>query len=150
MTLFGKEIPGSLTDLQTGINRLFEQVWHGGIRTGPFDGQDCAPPVDVIEKNDRYVVEVELPGAAREDIDVSCTTTQLTIRGQKVHSSACEENDQTIIAERRFGGFARIVQFAEAVKADEMAAKLEDGLLRIIAPKKTVSASQAVNITIEE
>ena len=58
--------------------------------------------------------------------------------------------DQTIIAERRFGGFSRIVQFAEAVKADEMAAKLEDGLLRIIAPKKTVTARQAVNITIEE
>ncbi len=150
MTLFGKEIPGSLTDLQTGINRLFDQVWHGGIRTGPFDGQDCAPPVDVTEKNDRYLVEVELPGAAREDIDVSCTATQLSIRGQKVHSSAHEENDQTIIAERRFGGFSRIVPFSEPVKADEMSAKLENGLLRIIAPKETVSASQAVNITIEE
>jgi HSP20 family protein len=150
MTLFGKEIPGSLTDLQTGINRLFEQVWHGGIRTGPFDGQDCAPPVDVIEKNDRYVVEMELPGAAREDIDVSCTATQLTVRGQKVHSPAREESDQPIIAERRCGGFSRIVPFAEAVKADEMSAKLENGLLRIVAPKKTITTSQAVNIAIEE
>jgi len=56
MTLLGKESLGSISDLQTGINRLFEQLWHSGIRTGPFDGQDWAPPVEVLEKHDRYEI----------------------------------------------------------------------------------------------
>ena len=71
MTFFGKSVPGSLNDLQTGINRLFEQVWHSGIATGPLDGQECAPFLEVIEKNDRYVIEMELPGACREDVQVN-------------------------------------------------------------------------------
>ncbi len=150
MTFFGKDVSGPLSDLQTGINRLFEQVWHSGIRTGPFDGQDCAPLVDVIEKDDRYVVEIELPGVSCEDVDVACSSSHLTVKGQKVHSPSKEEGDHVVFAERRFGSFSRVVQFTEAVKSEDMSAKLEGGVLRITAPKKTVSASQAVNIPIEE
>ncbi len=105
MAIFGRDVPGSLGELQEGINRLFEQVWHSGIRTGPFDGQDCAPAVDVVEKDDRYVVEVELPGVARADIDVSCSASSLTIKGQKVHAPWRLEGDRELFAERRYGSF---------------------------------------------
>ena len=150
MAIFGRDVPGSLGELQAGINRLFEQVWHSGIRTGPFDGQDCAPAVDVVEKADRYVVEIELPGVSRQDIDVSCSVSALTIKGQKVHSAVRQEGDHVMFAERRYGSFSRVVQFDEAVKSEKMTAKLENGVLLVSAPKKTVSTPQAVSIPIED
>lgn len=149
MTFFGKDLSSPLGDLQAGINRLFDQVWHSGIQAGPFDGQDCAPPTDVIEKDDRYVVEVELPGISREDVDVSCTSSRLTITGQKVHCTSREEGDRVLSSERRFGGFSRVVEFADEVKSEELSAKLEEGLLRVIAPKKTVVTTHGVSIPID-
>lgn len=150
MTLFGKDVPTSLDDLQDGINRLFGQVWHSGIQTGPFDGQDCAPPLDVIEKNECYVIEIELPGVAREDVEVSCSDTQLSVRGQKVNSGSKQEGDQVLTAQRHFGSFSRVVRFADPVKSEDMSARLESGVLRIVAPKQTVSSSHVVQVSVEE
>jgi HSP20 family protein len=150
MTLLGKESLGSISDLQTGINRLFEQLWHSGIRTGPFDGQDWAPPVEVLEKNDRYVVLAELAGVSAEDLEVSCTPSQLTIRGQKVHPDAREEQDHVCVDERSYGSFRRIIDFTDAVRAEDMSAKLEKGLLQVVAPKKTASSTTVVNIPVGE
>lgn len=149
MTFFGKDVPFSLGDLQSGINRMFDQVWHGGIKAGPFDGQDWAPPLDLIETNDRYIAEVELPGISLDDVEVSCTNTQLTIKGQKTHSSP-EEEDNTLVAERRYGGFCRVIPFAEPVRADALSAKLDNGVLRVEAPKKTVTETQAVRVSVKE
>lgn len=147
---FSKNIPNSLNDLQSGINRLFEQVWHGGISTGPLDGQECAPCIEMIDKPDRYVIEAELPGLSREDVEVTCTASQLTLKGHKPQTAARDQNDQLLLAERRYGGFSRIILFVEPVKAEEMSAKLDKGVLHIIAPKKTASTPRAVHVPISE
>lgn len=148
--IFSKGMPNSLNDLQAGINRLFEQVWHGGISTGPFDGQECAPPIEMIEKPDRYIIEAELPGISREDVEVTCTASQLILKGHKPQTTARDQNDHVLLAERRYGGFSRVISFMEPVKAEDMSAKLDKGVLQIIAPKKTASTPRAVHVPISE
>lgn len=150
MKPFSKGAPWSLNDLQQGINTLFEQVWHSGIRTGPFDGQDWAPAMDVVEAVDRYVVEVELPGLTAADVEVTCTGNLLTISGQKTRATSREEQDRLEIAERRYGGFTRRVTFAEDIKTDELSATFDQGLLTVEIPKQKVEARQQVRVEIKE
>ena len=53
---FKKDI--SISDLQEGVNRLFNQVWHGGVNLGPLDGQEWAPVLDLLEEPEHFVVKV--------------------------------------------------------------------------------------------
>ena len=80
---FRKEGQFSLTDLQEEINRMFDRVWHGGLATGPLDGQEWAPSVDVLEEPDRCVVKAEVAGLETGDVDVSMSENILTIKGHK-------------------------------------------------------------------
>ncbi len=144
MNPFGKD---SLTDLQDGINRLFEQVWHGGLRTGPFDGQDWAPALDVLERYDGYVIEIEIAGIPLSDIEVTGAEDRVTITGQK--SREPDDSLRPVVTERRFGSFKRVVRLEEAIDSAGISAKLENGVLRIEAPRKHVAEAQSVKIRID-
>lgn len=144
MNPFGKD---SLTDLQDGMNRLFEQVWHGGLRTGPFDGQDWAPAVDVLERYDCYVIEVEIAGIPLSDIEVTGSEDRVTITGQKARMP--DDSLRPIVSERRYGSFKRVIKVEEAIDSARITAKLEHGVLRIEAPRQHVAEAQAVKIHID-
>ncbi len=148
--MFAKEPGGVLNDLQSGINKLFAQVWHSGIRTGPFDGQDWAPVVDVVEKPDRYVVAIELPGVSGNDVDVSCTPTELTVKGYKAPPADRGEQDPVAPAERNFGSFCRVLRFADPVRAEDISAELDKGVLQVVALKKVVTQATCVRIHVSE
>lgn len=145
---FGKET-FSLNDLQSGINNLFEQVWHSGIRTRPFDGQDWSPTIDVIDKYDCYVIDVELPGVNKEDVNLATSGNQLIIKGQKVHSATQEESEAMPVSERRFGSFSRVLTLFEPIKPDGLTASMNNGVLQITAPKKTVQEGAQRKIKID-
>lgn len=150
MSLFGKHVPASLGELQSSINRLFEQVWHSGIKTGPLDGQDWAPLMDAVEKPDCYIVEVELPGMAPADLELTCVGTTLTLQGQKTKSPEMEGSEDTVLAERRYGSFRRTLTFEQALQPQGVTANMNNGVLRISVPKKTPSRSESVSVPIHE
>ena len=73
----------SLGNLQDEMNRLIERVWHSGVSTGPFDGQQWGPVLDVYEHDDAYLLFAELPGVDGSDVEVTVLNNTLTIRGEK-------------------------------------------------------------------
>ena len=73
----------SLSNLQDEMNRLIERVWHAGVSTGPLDGQEWAPVIDLYEFDDYYTLCVEVPGIDVASVDVTCLDRVLTIRGEK-------------------------------------------------------------------
>ena len=52
----------SIDSLQSELSSLIGRWWHCGLATGPLDGQDWAPPVELTEETDAYRVAIELPG----------------------------------------------------------------------------------------
>ena len=58
----------SLEGLQSEFSGLIERWWHRGFSTGPLDGQDWAPPMELRDEPDLYRVTVELPGIDRSAI----------------------------------------------------------------------------------
>lgn len=150
MTLFGKHVPASLGELQSSINRLFEQVWHSGIKTGPLDGQDWSPYIDAVERPDRFIIDVELPGVAPGDLDLTCVGSTLTLQGHKPKPVDLEGAGCTVLSERRYGGFRRTLNFDQALQPAAITASMANGVLRIEVPKKTPSRSDAVSIPIQQ
>jgi len=91
-----------------------------------------APPIDVYEIADHYVVTAELPGLKREDIDVSVENGRLTLSGARRETVDSRQYHQV---ERGHGHFHRTFEFGDAISADTITADLRDGVLTITLPK---------------
>jgi HSP20 family protein len=119
---------------QERLERLTAQ--HGGA---------WAPPIDVYETDDSYVVSVEVPGLARGDLDIAIEDTRLMIRGRRPDHGAADGAHYHQM-ERGHGAFARTFEFAEAVRQDAIAADLRDGVLTITLPKLTPPPGRRIEV----
>ena len=102
--------------------------------------------VDVYETDDRLIVKARTAGVNKEDLDVSISDGILTISGTL---SSGDDTDATNwhIQECYWGEFSRTLALPVAVKEDEVAAVLKDGVLTITFAK--VKQEQAKKITIQ-
>jgi HSP20 family protein len=140
----------SLGNLQDEINRLFGRIWHAGLSTGPLDGQQWAPAIDLYEHDDRYTLFAEVPGVDANTIDVTHVGNTLTIKGEKVRPGAIGEGDRSLRNERRLGTFCRNVDLPADMDADRLSAKCQNGVLVITIPKHEASKPKSIKIEIDE
>lgn len=102
---------------------------------------------DIVDKGDRYVLEADLPGFNKEDIDIDVEDNRLTITAK--HSVNTEENkDNYIRRERRYGSFTRSFDVSN-IKTDEITAEYKNGVLVLNLPKKNGNNSKGRKINIQ-
>ena len=109
-------------------------------------GTAWAPPIDVYETEDRYVVAAEVPGVTRDAIDLAVRDNRLTIRGRRAGEQAETTAQHFHQVERGHGSFERTFQFADPVLIDGISADLRDGVLTIVLPK-AASPPRRIQVT---
>ena len=93
-----------------------------------------APRADAAATQEFYEINMELPGVATQDIDVSINNGTLTIKGQK--QSQRQESGRTyFFTEREYGAFQRSFRLPPDVEADKIGADFKDGILTVRVPK---------------
>ncbi len=102
--------------------------------TGVTSAPAWAPPVDISERKDAYVLTVELPGVKVEDLEIAFQDGLLTIQGERPLTQD-STNEQFPVLERRYGLFRRSITLPLHVKADAIEASTEDGVLQVVVPK---------------
>ena len=102
---------------------------------------------DVKENDDSYIIESELPGLSKDDIDIEITDNYLTISAQNEEEFE-DENENYIRRERRTGSFQRVFQI-DNVKEEEIDAKYENGILEVVLPKKEKKTPEKKTIDIK-
>jgi HSP20 family protein len=93
-----------------------------------------APPIDIYETDDRYVITAEVPGISREQVDLAVQDNRLTIRGSRSGSEP-ESARHYHQVERGHGSFLRSFEFADAVDPEGITADLRNGVLTVTLPK---------------
>jgi len=92
------------------------------------------PRVDIYEKDNKLVIEAEIPGAKKEDVEVKIKDNSVVIRGEVKKEE--EEKEKTYYRAERFHGvFERVIPLPVEVKVDEAKASFENGVLKIEIPK---------------
>jgi len=89
---------------------------------------------DVKETDNEYIVEAELPGFDKKDIELDLTDDRLTITARQEESTD-EENENYIRKERRYGEVCRSF-LVRGIDAEKVNADYKDGILRITLPKQ--------------
>ena len=134
--------PGREFESLTGqMNQLLESAFGQSGLTG---GGGWAPAVDVEETDDAYVVEAELPGVDRDDVQVEVSNGVLTITGE------FKERERTGILRRRtrrIGRFEFRTTLPTAVDSEAISASLHDGVLTVKVPKAAEAKPRRVEIT---
>jgi len=142
----------TLGHLQSEVSNVLDQLWHRGLATGPLDGQDYAPPVELREEPARYVVTAEVPGIDPSVLEITASLASVTISGEKLSSPLPEDvpDDQCRIvqSERRYGSFKRVVPLPGPIATDAVLASLRDGVLEIVLPKAAESVQATVRVEV--
>lgn len=105
------------------------------------------PVLDVFEEGDTVVVKAEVPGLAREDIDVRIAGDVLTLSGKKEKEEKIDRRDY-FRYERSAGSFSRSVRLPAEVEVEKVTAKLDGGVLEIRAPKSEAAKAKTRKITV--
>lgn len=104
---------------------------------------------DIHETETDYVLEAELPGIPKENIQINYDNGILTIEGQhKMDNEEKDEKGRTVRSERSYNSVRR--QYAiKDVKDDEIKAAYQDGILKIVLPKSEQTSEPKKAIPIE-
>ena len=105
--------------------------------------------MDVHENENEYEVSVDIPGMDKDDIKLSSEENKLVIEGER-KSEKKEDDDKTKyhFVERHFGSFHREVCLPGNALMDKIAAKYENGVLKISIPKEKKVESVKKQITV--
>ncbi len=125
--------------LHREMNRLFDDALRGGgVPSGGQGGHQSGalliPHMDVGETDKEVRIQVELPGIAERDVEVSLNEDMLTIRAEKKQDRK-EEREGVHFSERVFGTFQRSLRLPFLVDADQVQARFENGVLSVTLPK---------------
>jgi HSP20 family protein len=105
------------------------------------------PPIDVYETQDRYIVSAEVPGLAREHIDLALEDSRLTIRGQRADRSPTAGDVLHFHqVERGHGAFARTFEFASKIDIEGVSADLTNGVLTVTLPKAAPPPARKIEV----
>jgi len=102
------------------------------------------PAVNVWEKDDALIVESEIPGVKSEELEISVTGNQLSIRINRAETS--EEGVTYHRRERPVGAVCRVLQLPVEVDAEKVEAVLRDGVLTITLPKAESAKPRKIQV----
>jgi len=105
------------------------------------------PAVDVTEEEGSYTLVAELPGVAKDDVDIQVHGGVLTLSGER-RDERDEEDDGARIRERSFGRFERAFRLPEHVDADGIEASLSDGVLTVTVPKAEAVQPRQIEVNV--
>jgi len=105
------------------------------------------PAVESFSKDGKLVIRAELPGVDPADVNVSITGNRLQISGEKKFSREVSESE-VYFREIAEGRFDRAFTLPEGVKADQLKARFENGVLELTVPAPEETKSRKIQIEV--
>lgn len=101
------------------------------------------PAVNIVQSDKHYAVEVAAPGLKKSDFKIDVEDGIMTISAEKEDEKE-DKNKKYTRREYSYNAFSRSFVLPENVKAADVKARYEDGVLHIDVPKLQVEAKKAV------
>lgn len=102
------------------------------------------PPYFVQEQADKFEVQVTVPGVSRSGVEVNLEADLLSIRASRTHRTP--DGWKVLRRETRDADYALNLRLNVEVDADQIAAKVEDGILRLTLPKAESIRPRSISI----
>jgi len=141
-----------LRQMTSELDRVFDdwQLFRApvpSVRTS--DVASWSPKIDVVERNNRLVTRVDLPGLTKKDVLVEVKDGYLILSGERKRETQ-EAKENWYRSEREYGRFYRGVPLPEGVKVSDVTAVFADGVLEVSFPVPPRLEARATKVEITE
>ncbi|MEV4193853.1 Hsp20/alpha crystallin family protein [Streptomyces toxytricini] len=116
------------TDPFREMDRLAQQLLGPGTWSRP-----SAMPMDAYRDGDTYVIAFDIPGVAKEAVDIDVERNMLTVRAER-RPAAKSDQAQVELSERPLGVFSRQVVLADTLDTERIEADYDAGVLTLRIP----------------
>ena len=123
------------------LQREFDRAIEGDTNNSTW-----MPPMDVVETGEEVLCHVEVPGLARDDIEIRVQDNMLVIAGEKKLEQTESKEGGFRSIERRYGRFERSFTLPRTIDTNKVKARHEHGVLTIVLPKMEASKPRRVQI----
>ncbi len=131
--------------LQDRMNRLFEDATQRRARTDAgdeFERADWTPAADIYETESGFTIAIDLPGIARDAVEIDIDENRLMVKGNRVVEQTSHRT------ERPRGKFLRSFSIPGSVDQGSIGADYKDGVLQIRLPKRKEQKAQKIAIKV--
>ncbi len=143
MTLFNYEPWSLLEQMRNEINRLAESRDSGDEGSNIIATSDWAPPVDIIERDNAFVILADVPGINPADIEINMENGVLSIKGERL---ADENRKGYKRMERARGTFYRRFSLPDTADPERVTARSRFGVLEITIPKLEKTQPRRISV----
>ena len=117
-----------------------------------FEARDMRMALyELADRGDKFELQVEVPGIEKEKIDLKATKYSIEISGKHSEKTEEKEGKRYLYTERLYRSFYRNVSLPEEIVPSKVAAKVENGVLKVDLPKKipTKGEGEATKIDVK-
>jgi HSP20 family protein len=104
-------------------------------------GKTRSPAFDLEESKTEYVLSADVPGFSKDQIEIDARDATISIRGRFEKDKTSDEV-HSHWSERPKRSFQRSVTFPDPIKAENLVASLNNGVLKLVIPKNVVQPSR--------
>jgi HSP20 family protein len=133
--------PSGVVDPLERVRSLLDQTLGEEIASMLTEVRAFSPPVDIEETDDAYVIEADLPGVKREDVDIELEGNELQVSGE-IKQREGKFRRRT----RRVGRFELRVALPDGVDRGAVDAKLDRGVLTVRVPKAEKAQRRKIDV----
>ena len=141
----------TITEMQQEMNQLFSRFFGEGEQAGNrwlSPSESYVPRIESAVRENTLWVKADLPGIDPQDVEVMVEGNRLTVRGQRKAEHEGSENGY-LHREVQYGTFIRSFTIPEGVKAEEIQARYQNGVLELSIPLSASGLPKKVHIAIE-
>ncbi|MFN8163342.1 MAG: Hsp20/alpha crystallin family protein [Solirubrobacterales bacterium] len=126
----------------TELRHRFDQM----VRDFSGEGErGWVPSVDLVKRDDELVLKADIPGIKPDEVKITVEDDVLTVSGEHEEKKE-EERGNFVRRERRYGSFSRSLSLPRGVKAEDIEATTEDGVLEVTIPLPKAEESSRIEI----
>jgi HSP20 family protein len=137
--MFEEDIFDELLRMKRRIERLMRSF--GSLASEEIESF----PIDISETENEVIVRADLPGFSKEEVSVNATENTLTIEAKRKEKKE-EKGERFYRIERKIGSLRRTVSLPVEIDAERAKAKMKDGVLEIVLPKKERRKGKEIEI----
>lgn len=138
-----------IEEIRKEMDRLFEEFLSPVRRRRTVSTEGViSPNVDIFERSGEIVIQVELPGVRKDEVDLTITDDRLIIKGEIKKTEGVKEEDY-ILNERNYGAFTRTINLPADIDKSNVKAGLRDGILEIVLIRKAEAKPREIKISLD-
>ena len=143
-----------LVSMERDFNKIFNSLERkfgfgdGDNENEEFENAVWMPMTDILEDDNQYYLNIDLPGIKKEDVKINYSNGQLSISGERKQETV-EKNTKFHRAERSYGKYYRSFTLPQKIKESEIDAEFKDGQLKISIPKSEEVKPKQIEIKVK-